>query len=58
MPSKLCIKIKMLEKVYQNNSYQIRIEMIISLSQILFSANFIKQKELANNNKKKKESNK
>ena len=49
MPSKLCIKIKMLEKVYQNNSYQIRIEMIVSLSQILFSANSIKQKELANN---------
>ena len=38
-----------LEKRYQNNSYQIRIEMIVSLCQIIFSANFIKQKELANN---------
>ena len=46
---KWCIKIKILEKRYRNNSYQIRIEMMVSLCQILFSANFIKQKELAKN---------
>ena len=47
--TKMMHKNKILKKGYQNNSYQIRIEMIVSLSQILFSANSIKQKELANN---------
>ena len=48
--AKMMHKIKILGKRYQNNSYQIRIEMIVSLCLILFSASFIKQEELANNN--------
>ena len=47
--TKMIHKNKNIRKRYRNNSYQIRIEMMVSLCQILFSANFIKQKELAKN---------